>query len=155
VVEGGPETIGVAVDQKSVEIGKFWTRTEEYNQINNIMVNKKKYDSLTSEQKNILLKATENAGKAYAAFTQREYSENKKRAIEEYGVKIIEPPLGPWRERGAATIARLIKEVTCMIYQQDQGLKKEPLTGVYHSSLSRTFIPLERIKRFYEKFPSS
>lgn len=110
VVEGGPETIGVAVGQKSVEIGKFWTRTEEYNQIVNIMVNKKKYDSLTSEQKNILLKATENAGKAYAAFTQGEYSEKKKRAIEEYGVKIIEPPLGPWRERGAATIARLIKD---------------------------------------------
>lgn len=110
VVEGGPETIGIAVDQKSVEIGKFWTRTEEYYQIVNIMVNKKKYDGLTSEQKNILLKAAENAGKAYVAFTQREYSEKKKKAIEEYGVKIIEPPLGPWRERGAATTARLTKE---------------------------------------------
>jgi TRAP-type C4-dicarboxylate transport system substrate-binding protein len=110
VVEGGPETIGVAVDQKSVEVGKFWTRTDEYNQINNIMVNKKKYESLTSEQKGILQKAVENAGNVFVETTKRNYSEKKKRAAEEYGVKIIEPPLGPWRERGAATIARLIKE---------------------------------------------
>ena len=110
VVEGGPETIGVAVDQKSVEVGKFWTRTEEYYQIVNFMANKKKYDSLTSEQKGILQKATENAGKSLIAMTQKAFAEKKKRATEEYGVKIIEPPLEPWRERGAATTARLIKE---------------------------------------------
>ena len=110
IVEGGPETIGTAVDQKSVEVGKFWTLTDEYNQINNIMMNKKKYDSLTSEQKNILQKAMENAGKVFVETTKRNFSEKKKRAIEEYGVRILEPPLGPWRERGAATIAKLVKE---------------------------------------------
>jgi len=110
VVEGGPETIGTAVDQKSVEIGKFWTRTDEYNQINNIMMNKKKYDSLTAEQKGILQKAMENAGKVFVEATKRNYLEKKKKASEEYGVKILEPPLGPWRERSAATVAKLVKE---------------------------------------------
>jgi TRAP-type C4-dicarboxylate transport system substrate-binding protein len=120
VVEGGPETIGTAVDQKSVEVGKFWTRTDEYNQINNIMMNKKKYDSLTAEQKGILQKAMENAGKVFVEATRRNYLEKKKRASEEFGVKILEPPLGPWRERSAATVAKLVKEG----YVQDDFIKK-------------------------------
>jgi TRAP-type C4-dicarboxylate transport system substrate-binding protein len=74
------------------------------------MVNKKKYDSLTSDQKNILQKAAENAGKVFVDYTKRNFNDKKKRAIEEYGVKILEPPLGPWRERGAVTIARLVKD---------------------------------------------
>ena len=120
VVEGGPETIGTAVDQKSVEVGKFWTRTDEYNQINNIMMNKKKYDSLTAEQKGILQKAMENAGKVFVEATRRNYLEKKKRASEEFGVKILEPPLWPWRERSAATVAKLVKEG----YVQDDFIKK-------------------------------
>lgn len=110
IVEGGPETIGLSVDQKSVEIGKFWTRTDEYYQILNIMVNKKKFDALTMEQKNILQKAVISAGNVFVETTKKNFSEKKKRATEEFGVKVIEPPLGPWRERGAATITRLVKE---------------------------------------------
>ena len=39
IIEGGPETIGIAVDQKNVELAKHWTRTDEYFQIINVMVN--------------------------------------------------------------------------------------------------------------------
>jgi hypothetical protein len=39
IIEGGPETIGIAVDQKNVEVAKHWTRTDEYFQILNILVN--------------------------------------------------------------------------------------------------------------------
>jgi TRAP-type C4-dicarboxylate transport system substrate-binding protein len=110
IVEGGPETVGIIVDQKSAEVAKFFTVTSEYYQIINLMINKKKYDALTAEQKNILQKAAETSGKFFTDYTRKNHLEKRKRAIEEYGVKILEPPLGPWRERGAVTIARLVKD---------------------------------------------
>ena len=50
IIEGGPETIGIAVDQKNVEVAKHWTRTDEYFQIINVMVNARKWQSLTEAQ---------------------------------------------------------------------------------------------------------
>src|ERR1043165_5775376 len=51
IIEGGPETIGIAVDQKNVEVAKPRTRTDEYFKILNILVNARKWQSLTDAQR--------------------------------------------------------------------------------------------------------
>ncbi len=110
IIQGGPETIGIAYDQKNVEVAKFWTRTEEYYQVINLIINKKKYESLTPQQRDILVTAAKNASKVLGQESLNGYGEKKDKARSEFGVTTIEPPLGPWREKGAATIARLLSE---------------------------------------------
>ena len=110
IIQGGPETIGIAYDQKNAEVAKYWVRTEEYYQIINIMMNKTKYQALTPDQRKILETAMQNAGKIFVANTATGYTEKKEKAKTEFGVAVIEPPLAPWRERGAQTIARLLQE---------------------------------------------
>jgi TRAP-type C4-dicarboxylate transport system substrate-binding protein len=107
IIEGGPETAGVWVDQKNAEHAKYWIRTEEYYQAINIMVNTKTFDSLTAEQQNILRESMAAAGAAFRDYSKANFELKKRVAREEYGAHIIEPALAPWREAGKATIARL------------------------------------------------
>ena len=107
IIEGGPETAGVWVDQKNAEHAKYWMRTEEYYQIINIMVNTKVWEGLSGEEQGILQQAMDNAGAAFRKYSQDNFELKKRIAREQYGGNIIEPTLGPWREAGKATIARL------------------------------------------------
>ncbi len=107
IIEGGPETIGIAVDQKNVELAKFWTRTDEYYQIVNIMVNQRRYQSLTEAQRGILRQAAKDGGQAYKRESERGFTEKRQRAEKEFGVTVLEPDLGPWRERAKAIIPML------------------------------------------------
>ena len=110
IIEGGPETIGIAYDQKNAEVAKFWTRTDEYYQIVNVMMNEKKYLSLTAQQRDILHRAAKVGGAAYAAESERGFTQKKEKAIKEFGVTVLEPDLGPWRERGEQVVAKLEAE---------------------------------------------
>jgi len=110
ILEGGPETIGLAYANKMVEVAKYWTLTAEYRQIVNVMINKDKYASLSSEQKNILQQAMISAGKIFAEASRKNFETKKIRSNIEYGVSCIEPAIKPWREAGAATVAKLEKE---------------------------------------------
>ena len=107
LIEGGPETIGIAYDVKNAELAKYWTRTDEYYQIVNIMMNEKKYLSLTAQQRDWLHQAARVGGLAYSAESERGFTDKKAKAISEYGVTILEPDLGPWRERSEKVIAVL------------------------------------------------
>ena len=107
IIEGGPETIGIAYDGKNAELAKYWTRTDEYYQIVNIMMNVKKYLSLTPQQREILQQAALVGGQAYAAESERGFTDKKAKAIKDFGVTILEPDLGPWRERSEKVIAIL------------------------------------------------
>jgi TRAP-type transport system periplasmic protein len=110
IIEGGPETIGIAYDQKNVEMAKYWVRTDEYYQIINIMMNKARYESLSDEQRAILHQAAANAGETFRQETMANFNTKKRQAGDEYGVSVIEPALGPWRERAKETIAKLQAE---------------------------------------------
>lgn len=125
IIQAGPETIGIAYDQKNVEVAKYWTRTEEYYQVINLIVNKKKYESLTPEQRTILSTAAKNAAKLFVEVTTNGYSEKREKARNEFGVAVIEPPLTAWREKGAETVKRLISEnyVPSDLVQKVQALK--------------------------------
>jgi TRAP-type transport system periplasmic protein len=112
IIEGGPETIGIAYDQKNVELAKYWTKTEEYYQIINVMMNKTRYDRLTAAQKEILATAAERAGKVMVAESLRGFTEKKNKAEREFNVKILEPDLEPWRKAAASIIKQMEQDGT-------------------------------------------
>ena len=107
VIEGGPETIGIAYDQKNAELAHYWTRTDEYYQIVNIMMNEKKFLSLTTQQRDILQQAARTAALAYQQESERGFSEKKAKAVKDFNVTILEPDLGPWRQRSEQVITVL------------------------------------------------
>ena len=71
------------------------------------MMNTKKYDSLTAEQQDILRKAAKVGGVSYRAKTMANFEEKKQLGRADLGVSVIEPALGPWREKAGAIIATL------------------------------------------------
>lgn len=107
IIEGGPETIGIAVDQKNVEVAKHWTRTDEYFQIINVMINARRWESLTEAQRNILRQAAKEAGEVFRKESERGFTEKRQRAEKEYGVTVYEPDLTPWRKMAPTIIESL------------------------------------------------
>ena len=107
IIEGGPETIGIAYDQKNAEVAKYWTRTDEYFQIVNVIMNERKYNSLTAQQRDILRKSAKAGGAAYAAESERGFTDKKSKAEKEFGVTILEPDLAPWRKQAEAVLVKL------------------------------------------------
>jgi TRAP-type C4-dicarboxylate transport system substrate-binding protein len=110
IIEGGPETIGLAYDQKNAEVAKYWTRTEEYYQIINVMMNERKYNSLTAQQREILHAAAKNASRAFQEASAKGFSEKRQKAEKEFGVTVLEPDLTPWREQAKGIAVQLEKE---------------------------------------------
>jgi TRAP-type transport system periplasmic protein len=107
IIEGGPETIGIAVDQKNVEVAKHWTRTDEYFQIINVMVNARRWQSLTDAQRGVLRQAAKEAGELFRKESERGFTEKRARAEKEFGVAVYEPDLTPWRKMSPSIIEAL------------------------------------------------
>ncbi len=107
IIEGGPETIGIAYDQKNAEVAKYWTRTDEYYQIVNVMMNEKKYVSLSPQLREVLHQAARNAALVYQAESERGFTDKKNKAVKEFGVTIFEPDLGPWRKKAEQVLVKL------------------------------------------------
>lgn len=110
IIEGGPEPIGISYDAKNVECAKYWILTGEYYQIINIMMNKKKYESLSKTQQDILKLASKNAGATFYQASKANFDEKKRKANLEYDLSFIEPALKPWRIAGEKTVEKLIQE---------------------------------------------
>lgn len=110
IIEGGPETIGIAYDQKNAEVAKYWTRTDEYYQIINVMMNEKKYLSLSPQLREVLHQAARNAAVVYAAESERGFTEKKAKAVKDFGVTILEPDLAPWRQLSEQVVVKLENE---------------------------------------------
>jgi TRAP-type C4-dicarboxylate transport system substrate-binding protein len=107
IIQGGPETIGISVDEKNVEVAKYWTRTDEFFQVNNVLMNKARFDALTPAQQEILHQASLVGGKTYTAQSLRGFSEKRAIAEKQYGVTVIEPDLAPWRAKGREVLATM------------------------------------------------
>jgi TRAP-type C4-dicarboxylate transport system substrate-binding protein len=110
IIEGGPETIGIAYDQKNAEVAKYWTRTDEYFQIVNVIMNERKYQALTQQQRQWLHQAAKAGGQAYASESERGFTDKKAKAVKEFGVTILEPDLAPWRRQAEAVVTKLEAE---------------------------------------------
>lgn len=107
IIEGGPEPIGMAVDQRNVEPAKHWTRTDEYFQIVNIMINSRRFQSLTETQQSILRQAAQEAGEVFRRESERGFTAKRERAETEFKVTIHTPDLAPWRAKAPGIIAAL------------------------------------------------
>lgn len=107
IIQAGPETIGISVDQKNVEVAKFWTRTDEFYQVNNVLMNERRFNALNDRQRQILYQASLVGGKTYGSESLRGFTEKRERAEKEFGVTVIEPDLGPWRAKGHEVVAKM------------------------------------------------
>jgi len=107
LIEAAPETISTSYDTKDDEVGKYWTRTDEYFQIINIMMNDRRWKSLTAPQQQVLRDSMQAAGVTFVAETLRGFTDKKERARSEQQVTAIEPAPNPWREKGAQVLANL------------------------------------------------
>ena len=112
IIQGGPEPLGISVDQKNVEVAKFWTRTEEYYQVNNIMVNERRLTSLDAKHREILQQAVAVGSKAYTAESVRGFTDKRAIAEKQYGVTVLEPDLAPWRAKAKEVLAKMEAEGT-------------------------------------------
>lgn len=126
LASAGPETIGVAHAQRSVEVLKYWTRTDEYHQILNTWINAARYAELTDEQKGWLTAAAEAAGKEYTDFTAASYADTRALVREEFDVTVIEPAPQPWIEVGSAVLDKLVAdgELTPEIVEYARSLQQ-------------------------------
>ena len=107
LIAAGPETIGIAYDQKDDEVAKFWTRTDEYFQIVNIMMNAHRYQTLDPSQQKILHDSALSAGVVFSAASERGFTDKKELARQQEQVTAVEPAPGPWREKGKQVLANL------------------------------------------------
>jgi len=112
IIQGGPEPLGISVDQKNVEVAKFWTRTEEYYQVNNIMINERRLNALSAEQRDILHKAANAAAQVYTAESLRGFTDKRAIAEKQFGVTVLEPDLGPWRAKAKDVLVKMEAEGT-------------------------------------------
>jgi TRAP-type C4-dicarboxylate transport system substrate-binding protein len=109
LIEAGPETIGIAYDQKDDEVAKYWTRTDEYFQIVNIMMNQRRYNALAAEQQKVLHDAMQAAGVVFTAASERGFTQKRELARQQQQVTAIEPGPAPWRDKGKAVLANLMQ----------------------------------------------
>ena len=107
LIEAGPETIGIAFDQKDDEVAKYWTRTDEYFQIVNIMMNERRYRALDAAQQAILHESVLAAGVTFSAASEHGFTEKRELARQQEQVTAIEPAPGPWRDKGKTVLANL------------------------------------------------
>ena len=124
IIEGGPETIGTAYDQKNVEMAKYWTKTEEYYQLINLLMNKEQYDALSAEEQTILRDATKIGGEVFRKASLAGFEEKAQLAREEYGVNVIIPDLDPWREAGQKTLEKMMSKLPEGLIEKIQALQE-------------------------------
>jgi TRAP-type transport system periplasmic protein len=92
---------------KHTELLKYFTNVKEYYQIILPVISKKTWDKLNSQQKAIMIQATNEAGKEYMRISAQDDAVHVRKAKEEHGLTIINPPLEPWFKKAEAVHAKL------------------------------------------------
>ncbi len=105
VVDGLTGTITDNYEMKHFENAHYWTNVHEYFQMMHPWMSKITWESLTDSQRAAIDQATVEVGADFAELMQTALEESSRRAKEEFGVSIIEPPIGPWIEKMAPALA--------------------------------------------------
>jgi TRAP-type C4-dicarboxylate transport system substrate-binding protein len=74
------------------------------------MMNARKYNSFTPQQREILHTAARNASRVFQEASGKGFTEKRQKAEKDFGVTVLQPDLGPWREQARAISAALEKE---------------------------------------------
>ncbi len=99
-----------ALFQKFCEVAPFLTISHEYPQQVAIVMNERRFQSLTKEQQDILFETLREAGDMCTKMAIENGEILVKEMVEKYGVTMLEIDLDPWREKMAEFIAQLEKE---------------------------------------------
>lgn len=108
-VDGITEVIDTAWDHKHTEVLKYITMTYEYYQSPCIIFNKKKWESLSPQNQNLLVEACNEAGTWYTKYSYEYMLSRKKDVINEHGVVVMEVPLKPWQDKMRPAYPKLEK----------------------------------------------
>ena len=92
---------------KHTELLKYFTNVKEYYQIVLPVISKKTWDKLNAKQKEILVQAANEAGKEYMRISAQDDAVHIRKAKEEHGLTIINPPMDPWFKKAEAVHAKL------------------------------------------------
>ena len=101
-----------ALYQKFCEVAPHLTVTHEYQQQVAVVMNEKRFQSLTKEQQEILYDALREAGDICTKLAIENGEKLVKEMKEKYGVTFHEVDLAPWREKIATFIPELEKQGT-------------------------------------------
>lgn len=119
VVDGLTGTITDNFEMKHFENAPYWTNVHEYFQVMHPWMSKITWESLTPSQQEAINKATVDVGAEFAELMQTALEESSRRAKEDFGVSIIEPPIGPWIDKMEPALADF----------ESRGLVEEGLIG--------------------------
>jgi tripartite ATP-independent transporter DctP family solute receptor len=95
-VDGLTGVLSTSYLTKHTEVVKYFTNVREYYQVVTTMISKRTWDRLTPEQQRILEQAVVEAGEQYVKISEAETRQYDMNAINDDGVTVIIPPIGPW-----------------------------------------------------------
>lgn len=99
-----------ALYQKFCEVAPYLTVTHEYSQQVAVVMNEKRFQSLTTEQQEIICQTLNEMGDIVTEEAIKNGDSLVKEMKEKYNVEVIEIDLTPWRERMEAFIQQLESE---------------------------------------------
>lgn len=99
VVDSLTTVVAASYDAKHTEILKYFTDVKEYFQIVAPIVSKRTWDRFNDEQKKAVEQAAIESGDFYTNFSVKDNDTKIRKAQEEHGVVVINPPLGPWHKQ--------------------------------------------------------
>lgn len=99
VVDGLTGTVTDNYEMKHFENARYWTNVQEYYQLMHPWMSKITWDSLTDSQRAAVSQATAEASVEFARLMRIAAAESAAKAQSEFGVTLIQPPMGPWIEK--------------------------------------------------------
>jgi tripartite ATP-independent transporter DctP family solute receptor len=117
--------MNLVYSMKFTEVAKYIARTDEYWGLLTVVMNKKKFQSLTPQQQKALFEAAEQAGKEYMASSERDIQRDLERMKKEHGVEYTELDLKPGIDKMKPVIRDLEKEgfIPAGLYDRLQAVK--------------------------------
>jgi tripartite ATP-independent transporter DctP family solute receptor len=110
VVDGAEASPEQVIQDKFVEVTKFFNLTKTHNMPSLVLMSKVRFDALTKEQQDLVRRAAKEASKASLAAYKRTYDEGLA-AFEKAKVEVIRPDLAEFKKTARATWPGLLQGV--------------------------------------------
>jgi len=107
IIEGGPETIGIAYDQKNAEVAKYWTRTDEYYQIVNLDDERAEVSEPRAAAAAVAAPGGEGRRRRLRGRVGARLQRQEGQGAEGLRRDHLEPDLGPWRKQAEQVLVKL------------------------------------------------
>jgi tripartite ATP-independent transporter DctP family solute receptor len=125
LVEGVTAPMNLVYSMKFTEVAKYVARTDEYWGLLTVVMNKKKFQTLSPQNQKALIDAAKQAGQEYMASSERDIERDLERMKKEHGIEYTVLDLKPGIEKMRPVIRDLEKEgfIPAGIYDRLQAVK--------------------------------